>query len=109
MPEREYFSFRYAIPGYTFLLLVVLINYIPLLTILRATGAGQVFGAFLAFLSLFTGSAIGFLVSQFWWLYFSHGDRIFGVNGYETLRNFLIEMCRRHGLIEETEARGRIQ
>lgn len=67
MPEREYFSFRYAIPGYTFILLVIAINYVPLLTILEKTQAESAFGAFLAFLSLFTGSAIGFLISQFWW------------------------------------------
>lgn len=75
MPEREYFSFRYTIPGYTFILLVVAINLFPLLKILETTRAGEVFGAFLAFLSLFTGSAIGFLISQFWW--WKYGDRPF--------------------------------
>lgn len=96
--ERQYFSLRYAIPGYTFILIVVIINYVPLLAILKTRGFEPVFGAFLAFLSLLSGSAIGFLVSQFWWCRFQKNRSIFGVerfreitieaftNRYETIR-----------------------
>jgi len=103
MSEREYFSYRYAVPGYAFILLVIAINYVPLLEILNRTQVGEVFGAFLAFLSLFAGSAIGFLLSQFWFFRFSHGARIFGISGFESLRHFLVEECKNHGLIEGKE------
>ena len=79
MSERGYFSFRYAIPGYTFILLVIAINHVPLLKILETANAGEAFGAFLAFLSLFAGSAIGFLISQFWW-WWSKRKPLLGTN-----------------------------
>jgi len=70
MSERSYFSLRYAIPGYTFILLVITLNYVPLLEILKTYGFESAFGAFLAFLSLLSGSAIGFLLTQFYWRWF---------------------------------------
>jgi len=103
MPEREYFSYRYAIPGFTFLLLVILINHVPLLQIL----SDSAFGAFLAFLSLFTGSAIGFLVSQFWWLLYIWKGRIFGIKELRPAKHVLIKECKKHGAnakIEESKA-----
>ena len=67
MSERSFFDWRTAIPGYTFLLLVLAFNYAPLITILEHLGLDSTFGALLGFLTLFSGSAIGFLVSQLWW------------------------------------------
>jgi len=103
MSEREYFSYRYAIPGYTVILLVVAINYVPLLEILNSPQGGDFFGAFLAFLSLFTGSAVGFLISQFWWLRFLRKPQggVFKIGGFELLKSFLIEECMNYGLIQE--------
>ena len=54
MPERGYFSFRYSIPGYTFILLVIAVNIVPLLTILSDASIGPFFGAFLAFVKKLT-------------------------------------------------------
>jgi hypothetical protein len=67
MPERGYFSQRWAIPGYTFILLIVAINFVPLNKMLKLTELTSVFGGFLALLS---GSVIGFLISQSWWWWF---------------------------------------
>lgn len=82
MPEREYFSWRYAIPGYTLILLVTLINLIPLYSILKILAVHKIestFGVFLGFLTLLSGSAVGFLTSQIWWSWFQarglHYDR----------------------------------
>jgi len=61
MSERRYFSLRYTVPGYTFILLVIGINYVPLIEFMKTTGAPEVFGAILAFASLLTGSALGYL------------------------------------------------
>lgn len=67
MSERQYFSLRYAIPGFAFILILIGINFVPLLKFLEEIPAFKdSFGAFLAFFSLFSGSAIGFLISQFW-------------------------------------------
>lgn len=79
MPEREFFSYRFAVPGYTFILIIIAVNYIPMLKILEVTKAGEVFGAFLAFLSLFSASALGFLISQIWWVRFDGKGRAFGI------------------------------
>lgn len=89
--ERGYFSFRWAIPEYIFILLVLGINHIPLLEFLKATGAPEAFGAFLAFLSLLTGSALGFLVTQLHWWRFHKKGRIFGIEKYEQIEDILTE------------------
>jgi len=82
MSERQYFALRYAIPGYTFILLVIGINYAPLLEIQARYGFDGTFGTFLAFLSLLSGSAIGFLVSQVWWFRFQWKVSILGIREY---------------------------
>jgi len=77
MAEREYFSLRYTVPGFAFMLIIVGMNYKPVFDILKGTSPSEyVLGVFLSFLSLFAGSAIGFLVAQFWYSYF-HWRRIY--------------------------------
>lgn len=85
MAERQYFSLRYSIPGYAFILLVIAINYVPLLNILPEFS--EVFGAFLAFLSLFSGSAIGFLICQAWWWWFQGHAGIWGISEFKEARD----------------------
>jgi hypothetical protein len=85
MSEREYFSLRYAVPGFTFILIILGLNYSPLLSILRASGTTEVFGVFLSLLSLFAGSAIGFLVAQISYFYF-HWRRIYS-SAFKSLEN----------------------
>ncbi|HUU88010.1 MAG TPA: hypothetical protein VMX17_09695 [Candidatus Glassbacteria bacterium] len=72
MSERSFFDWRTAVPGYTFVLLVLAFNYAPLIKILQSLGLDSIFGALLGFLTLFSGSAIGFLVSQVWWRHFQN-------------------------------------
>ncbi len=75
MPDRGYFETRKAIPGYTFILLVLIINYQPLAYVLMGSSEfSSVFGALLAFAALLGGSAIGDLVSQVWWWWFQKRD-----------------------------------
>ena len=67
MSERSFFDWRTALPGYTFILIILGLNYSPLFEIFKSQGIQSTFGAILAFLTLVSGSAIGFLVSQVWW------------------------------------------
>ncbi len=76
--ERGYFSLRYAIPGYTLILLVIGINLNPLLHIKPIVGNIPAFGVFLTF--LLSGSAIGFLVTQVYWWRFQRKVGILGVD-----------------------------
>jgi hypothetical protein len=66
MSEREYLSLRYAVPGFTLILIVLGTNSVPLLNAMSDKGLSSVLGAVLTFLA--TGSAIGFLISQFWYV-----------------------------------------
>jgi hypothetical protein len=83
MTERSFFDWRTAFPGYTFLLVILAFNYVPLMEILKDQLIQSTFGTVLAFLTLVSGSAIGFLVSQVWWWhfqfkgaqYFYHSDK----------------------------------
>jgi len=90
MPEREFFSLRYAIPGYTLILVIILLNIVPLFEISKSNNINSLFGAVLAFVSLFTGSAIGFLISQIWFWYFGSIGGIFSIKGSEPVKRMLI-------------------
>lgn len=71
MPERAFFSLRHAVPGYTLILLIIGINYVPLVKILECLSRlGIQSDIFLAALSLLSGAPFGFLISQFWWWLF---------------------------------------
>ena len=87
MSGRQYFDLRYAIPGFSFSLLIVGINYVPLLKLLEPGNASEILVVFLAFLSLFSGSAIGFLISQVWWFRWQCKGGILGVNEYKKSLN----------------------
>lgn len=68
---RGYFSFRWAIPGYTFILIVAGINYVAILeTLVKPEAVGVLLG----FLALLSGSALGFLVTQPYWLWVNKGQ-----------------------------------
>jgi prepilin signal peptidase PulO-like enzyme (type II secretory pathway) len=71
VPEREYFSLRYAVPGFIIILIIVGLNYSPIVETLKPSGPSDIFGVVISFLSLFAGSAIGFLVAQFWFGWFN--------------------------------------
>lgn len=90
MSDREYFSLRYAVPGFTFILTIVGVNYSNTLGFLRQSGSTEAFGAFLSFLALFAGSAIGFLVAQIWFSYF-HWRRIYYSHVFKHLESLLKE------------------
>jgi len=69
MSERTYFGLRYALPGYTFILMALLIIWPNLQTFFlrdKILFDPILFSAFLAFFTLLEGSAIGFLVAQLW-------------------------------------------
>lgn len=79
LSERGYFSLRYAVPGFTLILLVLGINYAPLTVLLNNLNNVD-FGTFLAFFSLLSGSAIGFLVTQIYWFLFQKKKGILGID-----------------------------
>jgi len=77
MSARVFFDLRHTVPGYTFILWNLLINlrfvsffFLELVPMANLSEASTLFGIVLGFLTLMSGSAIGFLVSQFWWLIF---------------------------------------
>jgi hypothetical protein len=83
MSERGYFSQKWAIPGYAFILIVVMVNLIPLLELLKRTGTIGFSGALLAFLSLLTGSALGFLVTQVYWWWVNRNCVLLGLGPFK--------------------------
>jgi hypothetical protein len=75
--ERSFFNMRYAVPGFTFILISILTSYPTLKDILFPIADATLVAAFLAFFSLLGGGAIGFLVSQVWhlvdfWLFYGN-------------------------------------
>jgi len=76
---RTFFNLRYALPGYTFILLILLINQRMLLYLFLEIApkfqlsdtALSLVGIFFGFLTLLSGSPLGLLVSQYWYfIYF---------------------------------------
>jgi len=76
MSERTFFSLRHTVPGYTFIFWIFLVNLESITffflyhrpTIDLSSNIITLFGIVLGFLTLLSGAAIGFLVSQFWYL-----------------------------------------
>jgi hypothetical protein len=71
MTERDFFTLRYALPGYTFILMIMLVAYHRLVELFPFMSGSPVdftlVSAFVAFFTLLSGGAIGFLVSQLWY------------------------------------------
>ena len=70
MSTRDYFSLRYGVTGFTFILIIISLNYYPIIQVLKSNDAVGDFGLVLSFLSLFASSAIGFFVAQFFFFKF---------------------------------------
>jgi len=71
MSERMFFTLRYALPGYIFLLTIILINWVELFSLFSGKELAALFSALFVFIYLLSGSAIGFLISQFWYSFFN--------------------------------------
>lgn len=70
---RSYFSLRYALPGYTFLTIILLMNIESFIIVMQEPSYSTEFlGIILGFLSLLSGSAIGFIVSQPWYFCYNY-------------------------------------
>jgi hypothetical protein len=67
MPERGYFDLRTLVPGYSFIILVVAINFYPLFVDIKLSDMSSIFAGIVALLG---GPTLGFLVSQVWWWWF---------------------------------------
>jgi len=105
MSERAYFGLRYALPGYTFILMAFLIIWPNLQTLFLQDVIRfdtSLFSAFLAFFTLLEGSAIGFLVSQLWYWFY---DFILRENSLKPARRFL-QQQNTYGLTQEDTPEG---
>lgn len=52
MSNRGYFTLRNAIPGYSFILIIIALNHFPLLVFLDVFNISEALGAFLGFFLL---------------------------------------------------------
>jgi hypothetical protein len=95
MPGRQYFDLRSAIPGFVFILLLIIINFVPLMTFIEDNAFSSTVTVFLTILSLFSGSAIGFLISQGHWY---NWQKNFGIITLEEYRPSIIEFLKKFGL-----------
>lgn len=91
MADRDYFDMRYAIPGFAFLLVVITMNYVPILNTIRDVPIGTAFTALLAFVSVLSGSAIGFLISQVWFIWHNGPGGILNLETLKGTRDKLID------------------
>jgi len=83
MSVRGYFTLRNAIPGYSFTLILLILNAVPLIKILEIYQISDFLVASLTFFTLLSGSAVGFLISQIWWFYWQGHAGILGDKEYE--------------------------
>jgi len=89
--ERGYFSLRHVIPGYSFILAVLVVNFNPIVDFITVNETPELLGAVLGFATLLTGSALGLLVSQLYWWRFNARGGILGVKGFEDIEDVLIK------------------
>jgi hypothetical protein len=94
--EREYFSVRWAIPGFILILIVGAVNYVPILAFLRIistteSSSDKILEALLTILPfLLSGPGLGFLVSQIW---FKRNDPILRRKEFNSLVKYLKKKC----------------
>ena len=81
MSERSLFAVRYAFPGYTFLLFVILLCCEQIPNFLDVTQFGLLY-AFFAFVYLLSGAPIGYFITQPWYIYFHHIKKGYFWNGH---------------------------
>ncbi|MGD8507205.1 MAG: hypothetical protein PVF15_11165 [Candidatus Bathyarchaeota archaeon] len=86
MPERTSFAVRYAIPGYTFISMALLVTYAEFQDVFLHTQNMELVGVLLAFFTLLSGGAIGFLVSQ---PYYFFNNRFLHRRALRRAREFL--------------------
>lgn len=86
MPERTFFTLRYALSGYTSILMALLVAYPKLRDIFILNQNVELIGVFLAFFTLLSGGAIGFLVSQ---LYYIINNEFLHRHALQKAREFL--------------------
>lgn len=71
---RSFFNLRFTLPGYTFILLNLLLNLRIVIYFLGMQPLSETalpfFGILFGFLTLLSGTPLGFLVSQVWYLFY---------------------------------------
>ena len=102
MSERGYFSLRYALPGYTFLLFIFLINIKNLILSNTDINIITLVGILFGFITILSGSALGFIISQFWYLvnnyYLKEPKRLKKREPYKELLNKIDDIDEKHDL-----------
>lgn len=68
--ERGWFSYRYAVPGFIFIIFVFLFNLDTIIYILIKNPIKLDLAAIVAVLAFLSGPAVGFVVTQIWYLIF---------------------------------------
>ncbi|MDQ1279305.1 MAG: hypothetical protein QG670_565 [Thermoproteota archaeon] len=83
---RSYFSYRYAVSGFIFTIIVFLVNLdlIPIILGLETTNLSTI----ITIVTFLSGPSIGFIIAQFWYDAFaSFGiHRLFWIKGIEALK-----------------------
>jgi hypothetical protein len=106
MAERDYFSLRYAVPGFVLILILLITNYIPLLEIIRRAGIDSALGPLLGFVLLFAGPAVGFLITQPWLVWYSYRGGVLGIEDLSG-RVLRLELMNKFGMKEEASDKNR--
>ena len=73
MSERSFFTLRYSLPGFTFLLFLFLICLEEIIMLNKILGSEL----FIAIFSFFSAPAIGFFVSQVWYIFYYNRFQIY--------------------------------
>ena len=83
--SRGYFTQRNAVPGFTFLLILLIVNYTPLLRVIDAVEIQPLVGAVFGFFSIVTGSAIGAHLQSVWQWWFQYRGAHYDRKPYQVL------------------------
>ena len=99
MSQRSYFERRTAIPGFTLILIVLAINYVPFSKILVGDSNQELWGLLFTVLTLLSGSAIGFLVAEAsWWWFQGKGAQFADLNNSKKSRKPIATLIEKFNL-----------
>ena len=103
MSTRSFFNLRETIPGFIFILIICLINIEPIRTFTGAEDVGDSTRFLVGVLTVFSGSTIGFLLSQLWWPIYHLGKlHYFDVWPRFSSKNCINLLIEKYRLTEDT-------
>ena len=99
MSERSFFNFRYSIPGYIFLIFMVMV-YPGVIRDISTIAGSELIGLIIGIMS---GPALGFLISQIWYTFYYNSKKMNIYKNNRELRKYMNYLHKKYKIKNDPE------